>query len=131
MTAVPAIGLNLLFGYAGLVSLGQMGFAGVGAYAPRHMLKKRARRFVPALLTAVLASAVAGLLVGMPCLRLRSHFFIIVTLGVGIILVALFNNLDSLTEVRRACRASRVRARSISASPCSISAGPWASTGWR
>ena len=38
-----------------------------------------------------------GLLVGMPCLRLRSHFFIIVTLAVGVILYTLFNNLDALT----------------------------------
>ena len=96
VTAVPALGLNLLFGVAGLVSLGQMGLAGVGAYVAAALLKSGVA-FVPALLAAALASAAAGLLIGLPCLRLRSHFFIIVTLAFGIILVALFNNLDDLT----------------------------------
>ncbi len=94
--AVPAIGLNLLFGYTGLVSLGHMGFAGVGAYAAALLLKAGVG-FVPSLAAAAIAAGAAGLLAGLPCLRLRSHFFIIVTLGVGVILYSLFNNLDALT----------------------------------
>jgi branched-chain amino acid transport system permease protein len=94
--AVPAIGLNLLFGYTGLVSLGHMGFAGVGAYAAA-LLMKSGVGLVPALAAAALAAGIVGLLAGLPCLRLRSHFFIIVTLGVGVILYSLFNNLDALT----------------------------------
>lgn len=94
--AVPAMGLNLLFGYTGLVSLGQMGFAGVGAYAAALLLKGGVA-FPLALGAAALAGGVAGFLVGIPCLRLRSHFFIIVTLAVGMILYTLFNNLDALT----------------------------------
>jgi branched-chain amino acid transport system permease protein len=95
--AVPAIGLNLLFGYTGLVSLGHMGFAGVGAYAAALLLKKAGWGFVGALCGGAAAAGVVGILVGMPCLRLRSHFFIIVTLAVGVILYTLFNNLDALT----------------------------------
>ncbi|MFT8244866.1 branched-chain amino acid ABC transporter permease [Roseomonas sp. BN140053] len=94
--AVPAMGLNLLFGYAGLVSLGQMGFAGVGAYTAALLLKGGVP-FLPALGCAAVAGGLVGLLVGIPCLRLRSHFFIIVTLAVGMILFSLFNNLDGLT----------------------------------
>jgi branched-chain amino acid transport system permease protein len=94
--AVPAIGLNLLFGYTGLVSLGHMGFAGVGAYAAA-LLMKQGIGFVPALAAAAIAAGAVGLLAGLPCLRLRSHFFIIVTLGVGVILYLLFNNLDAVT----------------------------------
>jgi branched-chain amino acid transport system permease protein len=94
--AVPAIGLNLLFGYTGLVSLGHMGFAGVGAYAGA-LLMKNGVGFIPSLAAAALAAGAVGLLAGLPCLRLRSHFFIIVTLGVGVILYSLFNNLDALT----------------------------------
>ena len=37
--AVPAIGLNLLFGYTGLISLGHMGFAGIGAYTTALLMK--------------------------------------------------------------------------------------------
>ena len=95
--AVPAIGLNLLFGYTGLVSLGHMGFAGVGAYTAALLMKHGIVGFAPALVAAALAAGAVGFLAGLPCLRLRSHFFIVVTLGVGIILYSLFNNLDALT----------------------------------
>jgi len=95
--AVPAIGLNLLFGYTGLVSLGHMGFAGIGAYTTALLMKKLGVGFVPALTAGALAAGAVGILIGMPCLRLRSHFFIIVTLAVGVILYTLFNNLDALT----------------------------------
>jgi branched-chain amino acid transport system permease protein len=95
--AVPAIGLNLLFGYTGLVSLGHMGFAGVGAYTTALLMKNGIAGFVPALAAGAVVAGAVGLLVGLPCLRLRSHFFIVVTLAVGVILYTLFNNLDALT----------------------------------
>lgn len=95
--AIPAIGMNLLFGYTGLISLGHMGFAGVGAYTTVLLMKEAGLPFVPALLAGAGATGLLGLLVGIPCLRLRSHFFIIVTLAVGMILYTLFNNLDALT----------------------------------
>jgi ABC-type branched-subunit amino acid transport system permease subunit len=96
-SVVPAIGLNLLFGYTGLISLGHMGFAGVGAYAAALLMKQAGWGFLPALVAAMGSAGLAGLLVGIPCLRLRSHFFVIVTLAVGLILGTLFNNLDWLT----------------------------------
>jgi branched-chain amino acid transport system permease protein len=95
--AVPAMGLNLLFGYTGLVSLGHMGFAGVGAYTTALLMKNGVTGFVPALAAGAVAAGAVGALMGLPCLRLRSHFFIVVTLAVGVILYTLFNNLDWLT----------------------------------
>lgn len=95
--AIPAIGMNLLYGYTGLVSLGHMGFAGIGAYTTAVLMKTYGVPFVPSLLTGAAAAGLAGFLVGIPCLRLRSHFFIVVTLAVGMILFTLFNNLDALT----------------------------------
>ncbi len=95
-TAVPAMGLNLLFGYTGLVSLGQMGFAGAGGYAAA-LLMKAGWGFLPGLGAAAVVGGLLGLVVGGPCLRLRSHFFIIVTLAVGLVLHSLFNNLDAIT----------------------------------
>ena len=53
-------------------------------------------------------------LVGLPCLRLRSHFFIVVTLAVGVILYTLFNNLDWLTGGAEGLPAFRGRSRSTS-----------------
>lgn len=95
--AVPAIGLNLLLGYTGLVSLGHMGFAGVGAYVTALLMMDHGWPAVPAMAAGAAAAGGLGVLVGIPCLRLRSHFFIIVTLAVGMILFALFNNLDGIT----------------------------------
>ena len=95
--AIPAIGMNLLFGYTGLVSLGHMGFAGIGAYTTAVLMKDYGVPFLPSLLSGAAAAGLAGFLVGIPCLRLRSHFFIVVTLAVGMILFTLFNNLDGLT----------------------------------
>lgn len=95
--AIPAIGLNLLLGYTGLVSLGHMGFAGVGAYVTALLMKNGLASFAPAIVAGTLAAGLAGALVGAPCLRLRSHFFIIVTLAVGLMLYLTFNNLDWLT----------------------------------
>lgn len=95
--SIPVVGVNLLYGYTGLVSLGHMGFAGIGAYTTALLMKSAGVPFLPALLIGAIASGGAGLLVGIPCLRLRSHFFIVVTLAVGMILYTLFNNLDSIT----------------------------------
>ena len=95
--AIPAMALNLLLGYTGLVSLGHMGFAGVGAYVTALLMKNGVAPFAPAIVVGTIAAGLVGALVGVPCLRLRSHFFIIVTLAVGLILYLLFNNLDWLT----------------------------------
>jgi branched-chain amino acid transport system permease protein len=95
--AIPAIGINLLYGYTGLISLGHMGFAGVGAYTTAVLMKSFAVPFIPSILAGAAAAGFAGIIVGLPCLRLRSHFFIVVTLAVGMILYTLFNNLDAIT----------------------------------
>ena len=95
--AIPAMALNLLLGYTGLVSLGHMGFAGAGAYITAFLMKKGLAPFPLSLAAGTLAAGLVGALVGAPCLRLRSHFFIIVTLAVGMMLFLLFNNLDWLT----------------------------------
>src|SRR5258707_6802375 len=79
--AVPAIGLNLLFGYTGLVSLGHMGFAGVGAYATALLLKNGITGFVPALTAGAVAAGAVGGLVGVPCLRPRRHLFLVLALS--------------------------------------------------
>jgi branched-chain amino acid transport system permease protein len=94
VSAFAAIGLNILMGQAGQVSLGHAGFFGMGGYAvaigPAHL-------GMP-VLTAVLAGAAisAGLayLVGRPILRLKGHYLAIATLGLGV-LVALVITTES------------------------------------
>ena len=92
VSALAAIGLNVLMGQAGQVSLGHAGFFGIGAYAvaigPAHF-------GIPpwAALGAVLSGIIAWL-VGRPILRLKGHYLAIATLGLGV-LVALVLTTES------------------------------------
>jgi branched-chain amino acid transport system permease protein len=94
VSAFAAIGLNILMGKAGQVSLGHAGFFGIGAYAvaigPAHL-------GLPSLAALVIGAGVSALLaylVGRPILRLRGHYLAIATLGFGI-LVALVITTES------------------------------------
>ena len=89
--------LDLLVGGAGLISLGHAAFMGVGAYASA-LLVKAGSPFVVGLVAAVAAAAVAGLIVGVPALRLKGHYFSVVTFIVGIISTILMTNLVDLTR---------------------------------
>ena len=96
--AIPAVGLNLMLGYTGLVSLGHMAFAGIGAYAAAVMMVDAKIGFWVALVAATLASGAAGAAIGVVCLRFRSHFFMIVTLALGLVLYSVMNNWDDVTR---------------------------------
>lgn len=96
--AIPAVGLNLMLGYAGLVSLGHMAFAGVGAYAAAVLMVDAKLGFWTALALGVAASGVSGAAIGAVCLRFRSHFFMIVTLAFGLMLYSVMNNWDDVTR---------------------------------
>ncbi|WP_426955403.1 branched-chain amino acid ABC transporter permease [Muricoccus radiodurans] len=96
--AVPAIGLNLLLGYGGLVSLGHAAFVGLGGYALGLLTVEAGWSFWAALPLAPLVAGVAGALLGAVTLRLRSHFFMIATLAFGLVLHAVLNNWEGLTR---------------------------------
>ncbi len=101
---IMAVSLNLINGYAGQFSLGHAGFMAVGAYASAVITNHFGELnffagnavFAVALFAAGLAAAVAGLLVGIPTLRLRGDYLAIVTLGFGEIIRVIFQNLDSV-----------------------------------
>jgi branched-chain amino acid transport system permease protein len=94
VSAFAAIGLNILMGQAGQVSLGHAGFFGLGAYAvaigPAHL----GMPVWAALLAGAVISAVLAYLVGRPILRLKGHYLAIATLGLGV-LVALVLTTES------------------------------------
>ena len=94
VSALAAVGLNVLMGQAGQVSLGHAAFFGIGAYAvavgPTHFgIPSWAAIVVGAFLSAILSY-----LVGRPILRLKGHYLAIATLGLGI-LVALMITTES------------------------------------
>ena len=86
ISAFAAIGLNILMGKAGQVSLGHAGFFGIGAYAvaigPAHLGLPP----LAALVIGVVVSALLAYLVGRPILRLKGHYLAIATLGFGVLI---------------------------------------------
>jgi branched-chain amino acid transport system permease protein len=85
--ALPAIGLSLLMGLAGQVSLGQAAFFAIGAYTHAILLQKFEVHGVIAAIGGVIAAMLAALLVGLPMLRLRGHYLALATLGLGFIVM--------------------------------------------
>lgn len=82
--AIVALGLNLLFGYAGQFSLGHAGFFAIGAYTSAILTSQAGVPFVLALLAAGFVTAGIGFLLGLPALRLSGLYLAVVTLGFGL-----------------------------------------------
>lgn len=97
LNAIIAVGLNLLMGYAGQVSLGHAAFYGLGAYATAISTTSFGLP-IPAgmAIGVVLATAVAWI-VAVPTLKLRGHYLAMATLGFGIIVSIVFNETVELT----------------------------------
>jgi branched-chain amino acid transport system permease protein len=97
VNGVAVTGLVILIGYAGQISLGHAGFAGIGAYscalAPAHLGLHPA---LAALLGALL-SAVIAYLVGRPILRLKGYYLAVASLGFGILVSMVLSNEAQLT----------------------------------
>lgn len=80
---VVCLGLNIIVGFAGLLSLGYAAFFAVGAYTSGIMILRYGISFWLTLPVSVLMAVIAGLAIGVPTLRLRSDYLAIVTLGFG------------------------------------------------
>lgn len=117
ITIVLAVSLNLINGFTGQFSLGHAGFMAIGGYASGALTYHLGPRWIAALpfpepvsqvvlfvcallLGAVLAGA-AGLIVGVPSLRLKGDYLAIATLGFGEIIRVMVINLDRMLSVTR------------------------------
>jgi branched-chain amino acid transport system permease protein len=89
-----AIGLNVVVGPAGLLDLGYVAFFAIGGYAMAVLGTRFHWSFWAILVVGVLASAVSGLILGAPTLRLRGDYLAIVTLGFGEIVRITAQNTD-------------------------------------
>lgn len=98
INVVLVASLDLLMGSAGLLSLGHAGFMGVGAYTSALLVIHYRAPFLLALAAAAIAGGAAGFVIGYPSLRLRHHYFVLVTFIFGIILTLLFTSLVGLTR---------------------------------
>lgn len=96
--AVVAMGLNLLLGYSGLISLGTAGFMGLGAYISGYLTEAMEFPFLVAVLVAIVVAALLGTLVGFVSLRVAGIYLAIATLCVSEILRKTFEELDQFTN---------------------------------
>jgi len=86
LNAVTCVGLNLLIGYAGQISLGHAGFFGLGAYGSAILTARYGWPPLAALVAATAGTALLAYVVGRPILRLKGHYLAMATLGMGIII---------------------------------------------
>ncbi len=91
------VGLCLLMGYTGQVSLGQAAFFGTGAYFSAILSTKYDVNPWLAMLAAAIATGVFAYLIGYPIFRLRGNYLAMATLGLGIIVWILFRELSQYT----------------------------------
>jgi len=84
--AIACIGINLLFGYTGLLSVGHSAFLGIGAYAFGLIAIRFGLGFWPSFCASIIISGIAGFLIGIPALRLKGHYFVLVTLAFAVII---------------------------------------------
>lgn len=98
INTIVVLGLNLLMGYAGQVSLGQAAFVGIGAYASGILTVKAGLSPWIAMAAGVGLTAVTGLIVGIPLLKLRGHYLAMGTLGFGMIANIVLIQWERLTE---------------------------------
>ena len=97
INGIMAMGLSLLMGYAGQISLGHAAFYGIGAYSSGVLTTKYSVHPVGAFFIGISLSALIAWLVGKPTLRLKGHYMAVATLGFGEILFIVFNELSPLT----------------------------------
>jgi branched-chain amino acid transport system permease protein len=93
-----AMGLSLLVGQAGQISLGQAAFVGIGAYGSAILTTRVGLNPWAAMLVAAVLSATIAGLVGMPTLRLKGYYLAMATLGVNEIIYILLVQLRPLTN---------------------------------
>ena len=104
---LSAIGLNIHFGWTGLLNFGHASFMGIGAYVTILLIPHAAGRegevtstglpFILALIIGIIAAALFGLLLGLPAIRLRGDYLAIVTIAAAEIFRLLARDFESIT----------------------------------
>jgi len=98
IAAIAAIGLNILIGYTGQISLGHGAFFGVGAYAAAILSTRLCVGFYFAIPAAGIITALVGMVIGIPSGRLKGLYLTIATLAGQFIIEYVLIQWDSLTK---------------------------------
>ncbi|GAC1653946.1 MAG: branched-chain amino acid ABC transporter permease [Candidatus Dormibacteraceae bacterium] len=94
MFAVLATAWNIIGGLTGYAAFGNVAFFGIGAYATGMLVARAKLPFLLALPAAPIVAAAFAALIGLPLLRLRGHYFAVASLGVGVAVGELVQNID-------------------------------------
>ena len=97
ISIIAVHGLNILTGYCGQISMGHVGFMAVGAYVSAILTAKLGWPLWGALPAAALAAGVAGLVFGLPSLKIRGFYLIMATLAAHFIIIWLILQFRTLT----------------------------------
>jgi len=98
IAAIAAIGLNILIGYTGQISLGHGAFFGVGAYAAAILATRLGLPFYLAIPSAGIITALVGMIFGIPSGRLKGLYLTIATLAGQFIIEYVLIHWDSMTK---------------------------------
>jgi len=91
---ILAVGLNILVGSTGQISLGHAGFFAIGAYGTALLMAKLQIPFVFAILAAAFIAAFFGFILGLPALRLEGPYLAIASLGFGLTIMHIIGGVD-------------------------------------
>ncbi len=97
INVASTLGLNILTGYTGLVSLGQAAFMGLGAYTVAVLQLRLGSPMLLNLLAGGGVAMLAGVLVGLPSLRVKGLYLAIATIAAGVIVHFVFSHFTQLT----------------------------------
>lgn len=105
---VTVVGLNVVLGYSGQISIAQAGFMGVGAYTTAILMERYGLHYFVALAIAVAFTTALGYLVGIPALRISGHYLALATLAAQLIIENIIFNWDAVTNGPRGIPVPRV-----------------------
>ncbi len=88
--AMLAHSLNIITGHAGQISLGHAAFFGIGAYTSAMLYTGAGFPFWVSVPMAAVVAGIVGVLLGIPCLRVRDDFLAITTMGINFVVEAIF-----------------------------------------
>jgi branched-chain amino acid transport system permease protein len=97
VSAIAVVGLNIAFGYAGLISLGHAAFVGLGAYALAILTTRLGLSPWLATPAAMIVTVASAAVIGLPLLRLKGHYLALATLGLNVSFVIVASNWLDLT----------------------------------
>ena len=97
LNIIIVIGLTLLLGYAGQISLGHAAFFGLGAYLSAIFTTTCGMPLWPTLVLAMILTGLIAYVIGIPTLKLEGHYLVMATLGFNVIIYIVMVQLDSVT----------------------------------